>query len=95
MKFRALALWDIDDVVDYYEKIREGLGAKFLAQLEATFTRIEDNPRAYAVVHKDVRLASLRRFPYIVVYRLEGAAPLVLAVTHNKRRSSVWKSRLN
>ena len=94
MKFRALALWDVENVFDFYEKIREGLGTRFLSQLEATFTRIDENPHAYAAVYKDARLAPLRRFPYYLIFRVEDSEPHIFAVTHNKRRSSVWKSRV-
>jgi plasmid stabilization system protein ParE len=36
----------------------------------------------------------LRRYPFSVVYRVESARILIVAVAHGRRRPGHWKSRL-
>ena len=35
----------------------------------------------------------IRRFPFVIVYRQQGAATEVVAVAHGRRRPGYWKSR--
>jgi toxin ParE1/3/4 len=44
-------------------------------------------------VYKDVRKAVVNRFPYVVLYREEPGALVVIAVFHAARDPNVWKSR--
>lgn len=36
--------------------------------------------------HAEVRVRTLERFPYTIVYAVESAAVVILAVAHQKRR---------
>jgi len=45
-------------------------------------TRIGDSPLAYPERYRGNRRAMLRRFPYVVWYRVEGEAAIVLACVH-------------
>jgi toxin ParE1/3/4 len=58
------------------------------------FRRIQANPNQYPVVHRNVRRALVRRFPYGVFYVVEGQRIVVLAVFHGSRDPSQWKSRV-
>jgi hypothetical protein len=48
----------------WYEEQHEGLGARFLGEVDATFRRIESNPMAFSFVRGKLRRALLRRFPF-------------------------------
>jgi hypothetical protein len=50
--------------------------------VDACLAAIERNPTAYAVVHKQVRRALLRRFPYGIFYLVEGETIIALACFH-------------
>ena len=95
MKFRAKAIWEVDEIYVNYEKARPGLGLKFLGRLEETFARIADNPTIYAVVYKNARRAIVRRFPFSVYFRVRDSGVMIEAIIHNKRHSRTWKSRLD
>jgi hypothetical protein len=47
----------------------------------------------YQVVHREVRRAIPRRFPYGVFYRIDGAEVLVFAVVDLHRDPSIWQDR--
>jgi plasmid stabilization system protein ParE len=68
--FRPEAEGDLLEAHDWYEEQQVGMGAEFSDALEKTITRIETMPEMYAIVLRGVRRAKLRRFPYLIYYRL-------------------------
>jgi plasmid stabilization system protein ParE len=84
---------DLADAVDWYERQRPGLGSRFFTQVQAVFNRIASNPQLYAPVYGPVRKASVRRFPYVVLYREEPGEVVVISVFHTARDPSIWQAR--
>jgi plasmid stabilization system protein ParE len=85
---------EFDDGADWYEDRRAGLGTEFLAEVRAVIRRISANPRMHTIVYKDVRKAVVRRFPYVVLYRVEPTEILVVAVFHTSRDPQDWMVRV-
>jgi len=54
---------DIREVYQWYEEQAEGLGEEFLRAVDACFASVQRTPTAYAMIHKDIRRALLRKFP--------------------------------
>jgi plasmid stabilization system protein ParE len=77
----------------WYERQRVGLGAEFLLCVEEVIERIDRTPEMYAVVHRDIRRALTRRFPYAIYYRIEGHEVIVLGVLHTHRDPREWQAR--
>jgi plasmid stabilization system protein ParE len=84
---------DIAEARDWYEGQRSGLGSEFLSALEDVFVRIRQFPESYAAEYRGVRRAGLRRFPYVVYYRIKDGSVEVLAVLHGSRHARAWRSR--
>jgi len=63
LRLRDEAERDITLAASWYEEQREGLGQEFLDELLATLQNIAEHPRAYPVLHRDVRRALLCRVP--------------------------------
>ena len=89
---RSAAEADIEDAHTWYVQLRE-LGTDFLTCVEESLEVIRRNPELFAIVHKDVRRAIIRRFPYGVFYRLVGEAIVVVAVMHARRDPRRWQER--
>lgn len=85
---------DLAEAFDFYEAQLSGLGREFVATVEQQLERVVDNPAQYQVLHRGVRRAVLRRFPYAVFYLAEGEAVIVLAIEHQARDPEHWKQRL-
>jgi mRNA-degrading endonuclease RelE of RelBE toxin-antitoxin system len=79
-EFSAVAIW--------YDKQRQGLGHRFLDELQRCFTFIRKNPHGYQLRKGDFRHASLDDFPYRVVFKVEGNQVFVYQVRHTKRSPS-------
>ncbi|HEY2156637.1 MAG TPA: type II toxin-antitoxin system RelE/ParE family toxin [Isosphaeraceae bacterium] len=90
---RRQAHAEFDEAFDWYEQQRAGLGVEFAGHVRAVFDRIAAMPELFAPVYRDVRKASVRKFPYTVFYRVKPKSVVVLAVFHGKRNPDDWKSR--
>jgi plasmid stabilization system protein ParE len=85
---------DIVDAVDWYEDQQSGLGNRFRRSLDQVLGQIELMPEMHRVVHKDVRRALTKPFPFAVYYRVWEGEVIVWAVLHSRRDSDHWKTRL-
>ena len=85
---------DLAEAFDYYETQLSGLGHEFVATVDQQLERIVENPALYQVLHRGVRRAVTRRFPYGIFYLAEGEAVVVLAIAHQARDPEHWKQRL-
>ena len=81
---KAEAIQDMTEAFDWYENKRAGLGVEFLDEVDEFYDQIIQSPEHYQS-HRDQRVAVMHRFPYKIVYELEGEMIVVYAVYHNKR----------
>ena len=65
----------------------------FTEALDATTEGIRAHPEAYGRHDNDVRLKTLRGFPYAVYYRDSEDEILILAVAHTSRLPGYWEKR--
>jgi plasmid stabilization system protein ParE len=85
---------EVTEAARYYETKSEGLGFSFLIELEAAIEQVLANPEAYQRVGGEVRRKRFRRFPYNLLFVIEPDRIRVVAVGHEKRRPSYWRSRI-
>lgn len=90
---RPAAARDLEESRDWYNGQRPGLGRDFLAEFRATLSRVRETPAAYPAIHRDVRRAPLRRFPYSLLFRDLPEAIVVVAVFHGRRHPAGWRRR--
>ena len=93
--FRPEAAADVLEARRWYELQESGLGAAFADSLDETIGRIESMPRMYAVALRDVRRGKLRKFPYLIYYRILSDRIEVIAVLHGSRDPKIWRERIN
>lgn len=86
---------DIREAVMWYESQKIGLGERFVESLNTVFTLICERPASFPIVHRDIRRALTKRFPFGVFFLLEEDTVMVLAVYHASRDPRNWKNRLN
>ena len=91
---RPEAEHDIAQAFDWYETKKPGLGIEFIMAVDDAFTAIQQLPLAFAIVHREVRRALLRKFPYGIYYVAGEKGISVIACFHAKRAPSGWKRRL-
>lgn len=83
---------EFGEAAAWYER-RAGLGEAFIERVQEALDRIGQMPELHATVYRDIRRASVRRFPYSVLYRVLPGRIEVIAVFHDKRNPKTWQSR--
>jgi plasmid stabilization system protein ParE len=91
--YRAEVRDEIDQAFARYDRQRQGLGEEFLTALQRQLELIGQNPEMYAEFYRRVRGAPMRRFPYVVYYRIQTDRIEVIAVQHGSRHPRRWRSR--
>jgi plasmid stabilization system protein ParE len=73
---------------------REGHGVLFGAEVDAAGKQLVNFPRSGQMLRGGFRRILLDRFPYQLVYRVEGDEIVIYAVAHQKRRPGYWRKRV-
>ncbi len=93
LEFRPEASADIAEAFSWYEERRAGLGAAFADELDRTLGYITGMPLAGRPVHRALRRALMRRFPFTVYYSLTADLIDIRAVLHSRRHPRTWLRR--
>jgi len=98
MKYRVIvrpeAEHDLKEAFSWYEDNRTGLGYDFLLQVDAGINFIKRNPDVHPIEYKETRKHLIKRFPYKIIYLVEGEKIVILAVIHGKRSPDLIKKRI-
>ena len=93
VRFLEAAQQELDEAHEWYEVQVTGLGIKFIEESWVATRRIMIFPESCEEVATGVRKCLLRRFPYMLIYKVEQTEILVLAVAHQHRKPRYWKNR--
>ncbi|MFP5238043.1 MAG: type II toxin-antitoxin system RelE/ParE family toxin [Acidobacteriota bacterium] len=93
--FTPIARRELIDAHEWYENESPGLGLHFLTAADAAVNRIVANPLQFPLVHRTVRRALLRRFPYALMFVVESDESVtVIACFHGSRDPAQWQQRM-
>ncbi|MDQ3243966.1 MAG: type II toxin-antitoxin system RelE/ParE family toxin [Gemmatimonadota bacterium] len=90
---RQAAKADVAAAFQWYELHRVGLGVEFSDEVGAAYAAIEKGPQRFPVKCDDIRMALVRRFPYVVYFVVLPRHISVIAVLHGHRNPQVWQQR--
>lgn len=91
--FRPEAREELDEAYNWYESQQSGLGDEFLEYVDEVLNRICQQPELYVVVYRDVRRVVLRRFQYVISYRVISSRIVITGVFHGRRDPKIWLER--
>jgi plasmid stabilization system protein ParE len=92
--FLPAAQAEAREAQDRYESEAAGLGARFRAELDYAAQRLAANPLQFPAAFGDIRRALLRRFPYMLFFRIIDSAVFVIACFHSSRDPRIWQGRI-
>lgn len=83
----------------WYESQRPSLGESFRREFDRRIDEIALHPRQFsrvefAPVRGEVRRVLLRRFPYLIVYKILPDEIVVMACGYSGRGPNYWRTRL-
>jgi plasmid stabilization system protein ParE len=82
---RPYAIKMAENAYQWYEEQQNGLGDLFLLELENCYDKLVLFPVLYNKVRKDFRQIILKKFPYVVVYKIIEEKVVVYSVFHTSR----------
>ena len=78
---------------DWYDADGLDLGKALLRDVLAATNRIASDPEQFAKVYGEVRQLVLKRFLYVISFRVKNDQVEVLSILHGHRNPNIWKRR--
>lgn len=93
---RREAAIDLDEIFVWYEMQKQGLGFEFINQFERILDKIIHNPTYASIIIEDGRSATLKRFPYEIIYLVDepNQQVRIIAIIHQRRNPEWFRQRL-
>jgi plasmid stabilization system protein ParE len=92
--FEPQAQGEVLEAAAYYRERSVEAGNRFSGNLSALIELLQQFPRIGSPVSHEVRRVLLKKFPYQLIYRIEGDEIRIYAVAHLKRKPRYWIDRL-
>ena len=93
VRFHPAAAEEAEAAYRWYRERSPSASSAFLAALERAVLLISEAPERPASYLHATRRVLLRRFPFMIVYRVAGDEVQVIAVAHGRRRPGYWRAR--
>ena len=84
---------EIEAIKLWHELRGKRLADKFHDELITQLEFIVENPKVFAIVSRDIRVARLKRFSYLIRYRIIGNRVRITSVVHSSRAKGRWRFR--
>ena len=94
VEFFPAAERDLVEAADYYESKLRGLGVEFVEELERVAAVLTELPALGERLDSIHRRVPLQRFPYAIIFRVDGEIVHVVAVAHRRRKPRYWTPRV-
>jgi toxin ParE2 len=78
----------------WYQERSEQAGYRFQQAFEEAIEKIQSHPDRWPGYLLETKCVTLKRFPYLIIYRELEDELQVIAVAHAHRRPGYWKQRL-
>jgi toxin ParE1/3/4 len=94
IEFFRGAVEDLTDAAEYYEMRLRGLGGDFAVEVQRVVAVLLERPTLGEKLDRIHRRVSLQRFPYGLIFRVDGEIIRVVAIAHHRRRARYWSLRV-
>jgi hypothetical protein len=86
----ADAILDIDDAVEYYNKVSFGLGFEFANTIDVFFINISRLPTASAIRYDNIRVKPIDTFPYNIHFTINSDTTVIILRVFNTDQQPFW-----
>jgi len=94
IEFHPAVPGELEEIRNYYDQASPGLGQAFVDEFEKQVLSIHAMPTRWMAVRDDLRRALMRRFPYVIFFRVIDASTLrITLVRHSRRHPSFGSDR--
>jgi len=85
LAYHPLVQREVSEILRYYDRISRQLGDEFWSELMRLLELVSQKPEQFHFTDRGLRRASMRRFPYHVLFRQSSGGVRVVVVRHDKR----------
>jgi len=85
IKFTPEAQFEFHEAVIFYETKQKGLGKRFSDAIKKSLYFIAVNPLGSEVKYLEIRVTTVKKFPFTIHYSIENDVVLIIAVFHSSR----------
>ena len=93
VEFYEPAYIEYQEAIDFYNLQSEGLGNKFIQEIDKVITIIKNYPESLSQYTRHTRKAVANVFPYNIIYTIHKDYIEILAIAHQHRRPNYWLNR--
>jgi plasmid stabilization system protein ParE len=94
LEFHPDARADALEAYDWYAERNLDAAIEFQIELENAGRTIQEHPNRWATYLFNTRRYLLKRYPFVIVYRVTDDRIEILAVAHGRRKPGYWKKRM-
>jgi len=94
IRFLAFADQEVDDAVAWYDQQGTEVSRGFLDDLDRAVRLAKTYPLLATQIGPEIRRLLLVRYPYSLVYGIDGNTLVIIAVAHQQREPRYWADRL-
>ena len=84
---------ELEEAIDYYNDQLSGLGDQFYNAFLASIHHLKQAPAAWRKIGKNTRRINIKRFPYLILYVIDGQEILITCVAHQHRNPTHYSMR--
>ena len=85
---------ELEEAIDYYNDQMFGLGEQFYNAFLSSVAYISIAPDVWRKVGKNTRRINIKRFPYLILYVLDGNNILITCIAHQHRNPTYYTNRI-
>jgi plasmid stabilization system protein ParE len=95
LEFHPDARIDALQAYDWYAERSQDAADSFQEELQDAGRAIRQSPERWANYLSGTRRYLMKRFPFVIVYRVATDRIEIVAVAHGRRKPGYWKRRLD
>lgn len=85
---------ELDEAIEYYNDQQTNLGDSFYEEFIKTTDLISKFPAAWRKAGRHTHKINIKRFPYLVLYVIEGNDVLITCIAHQHRNPTYYVDRI-
>jgi toxin ParE1/3/4 len=81
---------ELTEIRDYYNEQSRNLGDEFVNEFERQVLGIASMPSRWMIIRNDTRRALMKRFPYLIFFRIVSKSVIRITVIKHERRHPAY-----
>ncbi len=93
IQYHPDAVNEMTEAALFYEERQMGLGERLLDAIEEAIEFLREHPTLWRHDERGRRKYRVKRFPYLIIYKVTQQTIYILAIAHTSKKPEYWESR--